>query len=53
MHLVNGEGEYAVNPIHAIEIEYQKEQFDEFIEPIVMVNSDNQPIAKIEKKMMQ
>lgn len=47
--LVNGEGEYSTNAINAIEIEYQKEQFDEFIEPIIIVNSENKPVAKIEK----
>ncbi len=47
--LVNGEGEYSANPINAIETKYQKEQFDEFVEPIVMVNNENEPVAKIEK----
>ena len=47
--LVNGEGEYSTNPINAIETEYQKEQFDEFIEPIIIVNNENKPVAKIEK----
>ena len=47
--LVNGEGEYSTNPINAIETEYQKEKFDEFIEPIIIVKSENKPVAKIEK----
>ena len=47
--LVKGEGEYFINPIQAIEKSYQKEIFDEFVEPIVRVNKENKPIAKIEK----
>lgn len=46
--MVYGEGVTARKPITAIEQSYQKETFDEFIEPIVMCNSEG-PIAKIER----
>ena len=45
--LVNGEGNVARKPIMAIEQSYQKEVFDEFVEPIVISNSEG-PIGKIE-----
>ncbi len=47
--LVKGEGERSINPVQAIERSYQKEIFDEFVEPIVIVNKEDKPIAKIEK----
>lgn len=47
--MVNGEGKKASDPIIAIEKSYEQEVFDEFVEPVVMVNSDNTPVAKIEK----
>ena len=46
--LVNGEGEKAGDSIKAIEDSYQKEVFDEFVEPTVIYNS-NEPVAKIEE----
>ena len=45
--LVFGEGETASSSTSAIESSYQKEIFDEFIEPTVIVNGDK-PVAKIE-----
>ena len=45
--LVYGQGEKATSPISAIETSYQKEIFDEFIEPTVIYSND-EPIAKIE-----
>ena len=45
--LVFGEGITARKPITAIEQSYQKETFDEFVEPIVITNSEG-PITKIE-----
>ena len=45
--LVYGEGATARRPLTAVEQSYQKETFDEFIEPIVITNSDG-PITKIE-----
>ena len=46
--LVNGVGEKATSSISAIESSYQKEIFDEFIEPTVICNGDN-PVATIEE----
>ncbi len=47
--MVNGVGNKATDPVIAIEKSYQQEIFDEFIEPIVMCNSNNEPIATIGK----
>ena len=44
--LVNGEGNKATSATIAIEDSYQKEVFDEFVEPTVIVNNDT-PIATI------
>ena len=46
--LVNGEGIKAGSSVKAIEDSYQKEVFDEFVEPTVICNGE-EPIAKIEK----
>ena len=46
--LVRGEGEKATTAIGAIESSYQKEIFDEFIEPTVIVNGET-PVATIGK----
>ena len=46
--LVNGEGNKAGSTINAIENSYQKEVFDEFVEPTVICNG-KEPVAKIEK----
>ena len=46
--LVNGEGEKATSSISALESSYQKEVFDEFIEPTVIMNNDA-PVATIGK----
>ena len=45
--MVKGEGVKATSAIQAVESSYQKEIFDEFIEPTVICNGDT-PIAKIE-----
>ena len=45
--LVYGKASTARKPIMAIEQSYQKEEFDEFVEPIIMTNSEG-PVAKIE-----
>ena len=48
--MVYGEGIKSSNPINAIENSYQKEVFDEFVEPTVITTADGEtPIAKIEK----
>ena len=46
--LVNGEGEKAPSAITAIEASYQKEIFDEFVEPTLICNGDT-PIATIKE----
>lgn len=46
--LVNGEGNKSGSVVKAIEDSYQKEVFDEFVEPTVICNG-NEPIAKIEE----
>ena len=46
--LVNGEANKAGSVISAIESSYQKEVFDEFVEPTLICNGDT-PIANIEK----
>ena len=46
--MVNGEGIKSGSPIKAIEESYQKEVFDEFVEPTVICNG-NEPVAKIEE----
>ena len=47
--IVNGEGIKATSAVAAIESSYQKEVFDEFVEPTVICQN-NEPIAKIENK---
>ena len=44
--LVKGEGNKAGNPVKAIEDSYQKEVFDEFVEPTLICNGE-EPIATI------
>ncbi len=46
--LVNGEGQKAPTAISAIEGSYQKEVFDEFVEPTVICNGE-EPIATIKE----
>ena len=46
--LVNGEGNKATSAVSAIESSYQKEVFDEFVEPTIIYSGDK-PVAKIEK----
>ena len=46
--LVNGEGNKSGSVVKAIEDSYQKEVFDEFVEPTVICNG-SEPIAKIEE----
>ena len=46
--MVNGIGEKAQSAISAIESSYQKEVFDEFVEPTVICNGDNK-VATIDK----
>lgn len=46
---VNGEGNKAISAISAIESSYQKEVFDEFVEPTLICNGET-PIATIKEK---
>ena len=46
--LVEGKGKKATSAVKAAEDSYQKEVFDEFVEPTVICNNDK-PIAKIKK----
>ncbi len=45
--LVFGEGRKTTNYFEAIEKSYQTEKTDEFMEPIIVTNSQGQPLAKI------
>lgn len=47
--LVNGTGSTAIDPIKAIEDSYAADITDEFIKPIVVTNSSNQPVALIKE----
>jgi 2,3-bisphosphoglycerate-independent phosphoglycerate mutase len=47
--LVNGEGERASDPIAAIRKSYEQNITDEFVEPIVCVGPNGEPIAKVER----
>src|SRR5690606_28130614 len=46
--IVNGVGSHSTNAIQSVQNSYDQNITDEFIEPIVMVNKTNQPVAKIE-----
>ncbi len=46
--IVKGEGNKTSSAIKAIEDSYQKEVFDEFVEPTIICNGEN-PVAKIEE----
>jgi 2,3-bisphosphoglycerate-independent phosphoglycerate mutase len=43
--LVNGEGERASDPVAAIRASYERGITDEFIEPVVVVRADGEPVA--------
>ena len=45
--LVNGEGTHTTNALDAIHNNYNADITDEFIKPIVMVDDNDQPVAKI------
>src|SRR5205085_9573913 len=46
--LVHGEGDHATDPIAAIRRSYERKVTDEFVEPIVMMRDDREPVATIE-----
>lgn len=45
--VVNGIGDFSTNVTDSMEANYKNDITDEFIKPIVMVDKDNQPVAKI------
>ena len=45
--MVRAQGEKATSAIQAIEESYQREEFDEFVKPTVICNSNGEPIATI------
>ena len=45
--LVNGKGNYFKTVQKAIETSYEAQEFDEFVKPIVIVDDEQNPIAKI------
>jgi 2,3-bisphosphoglycerate-independent phosphoglycerate mutase len=47
--LVNNTGNLTQNPIEAIQNSYANNVTDEFIQPIVITNSENEPLTKIEE----
>lgn len=47
--LVNGTGIHSTDAVKSIEASYLNNITDEFIEPIVMVDENNQPVGNIEK----
>jgi len=47
--MVEGEGEKSNSAIQAVEESYQREEFDEFIKPIVITGSNGEPVATIEE----
>ena len=46
--MVNGVGNATTNPIEAMQASYEEGVTDEFIKPIVVVDDNGQPLAKIE-----
>ena len=48
--IVLGEGKFAKTAEHSIENSYESEVFDEFIEPIVLINDEGDPIATLQDK---
>ena len=47
--MVNGEGQKSSNASESIQKSYDEGVTDEFIQPIVMVDSEQEPVAKIEE----
>ncbi len=45
--LVKGEGLKASSAVSAIESSYQREEFDEFVKPTLVVNANDEPLATI------
>jgi 2,3-bisphosphoglycerate-independent phosphoglycerate mutase len=47
--VVNAQGEKSTNAVQSIQKSYENNTTDEFIQPIVMVDSNTNPLAKIEE----
>ncbi len=45
--IVSGIGNFAHSPIEAINLSYKRNITDEFIEPTVILNADNRPVATV------
>jgi len=45
--MVNGIGEFSTNVTDSVESNYKNDVTDEFIKPIIMVDKNNEPVAKI------
>lgn len=46
--LVHSEGKHTTNPVESIQQSYDENITDEFVQPLVIVDENNQPLAKIE-----
>ena len=47
--LVNGQGKAATNVTEALQASYDEDVTDEFVKPIIMVEENGEPVAKIEE----
>ena len=47
--IVNGVGTHSTNALDSIHNDYNKDITDEFIQPIVMVDENDQPVAKVKE----
>jgi len=47
--IVNGIGAHSTNALDSIHNDYKKDITDEFIQPIVMVDENDQPVAKVKE----
>ena len=45
--IVRGQGEMQADPVAAVEEAYSRQQYDEFIEPIVIEDMEGRPVGKI------
>lgn len=47
--IVNGKGEHSTNAVKSIQKSYANDVTDEFIQPLIMVDANNQPLATIQE----
>lgn len=47
--IVNGKGDASKNALESVNANYDNDVTDEFIKPIIMVDADNKPIAKVKE----